>query len=630
MGMGKTEAALSLAGRFLAAGSASGLFIALPTMATSNAMLARILEAAPRLFADDAVNVVLSHGRARHNLAFNALLKKTADAEYGNAFLERSADAVYEDEAGVVCARWFAGRKRALLSQVGVGTIDQAMQAAMRVKHHFVRATGLASQVVVLDEIHAYDAYMSVILHRLLEWLGALGAPTILLSATLPAERRAAFANSYARGAFGASRPSSEISTTASYPLVTMIDREGTRTFALDYPPLDRSVTIELRTTSSPEADVIPDLVRAVQTGARVAWIRNTVGEAQEAWETARASIPGALLFHARMRGCDRQKIENHVIETFGTDGPAGGALLIATQVVEQSLDLDFDLLVTDLAPIDLVLQRSGRLHRHHRVRPVGFEVPRLIVVMPPHEEMAGLRFGLSRYVYDVATLWLAKDSLQGANGVLQVPSCIRPLVEATYNSSQRATRIEASTSRDKLVIAEEARQKRTGELEAKARTFCVAHAATDPVANDPVSDDDEHLQAMTRDGASTTLLPILWDAEAGVGTSLSGISWTLDPEASSAFHEARLLSDETVRVPHTDLEAGVRARGEAADWEAWHARMRSFLKVVGVGEPLIVPMRAQREEGAGFAGRILKKNGKAVRARYSLEKGLWFPKEEG
>lgn len=199
MGKGKTEAALSLAERFLARGDAARLYVALPTQATSNGMFSRIFDCAPRLF-DGVVQLRLAHGQAKGNPEFERLIEHRLTGGYGANDGPKSAAA--DVEAQVMCARWFVdSRKRALLADVGVGTVDQAMQAAIRVSHHFVRAFALASSVVVIDEVHAYDAYMEVILERLIEWLGALGAPVILLSATLPSERRAALGRKYAGGA---------------------------------------------------------------------------------------------------------------------------------------------------------------------------------------------------------------------------------------------------------------------------------------------------------------------------------------------------------------------------------------------------------------------------------------------
>ncbi|MEO7329367.1 MAG: CRISPR-associated helicase Cas3' [Minicystis sp.] len=283
MGSGKTEAALSLAERLLARGDASGVYVALPTMATSNAMLERLERDLPRMF-QGSLNLVLSHGRREMHDGFQKIVSRRG-----------STANPYRDEATVVCNRWLLGRKRALLGQVGVGTVDQAMLAALRVRHHFVRAYALAESVVILDEVHAYDAYMQVILDRLIEWLGALGTPVLLLSATLPACTRRLFVEAYARGAgFSLAPAEDRLPVEAPYPLVTMVSSAGVGEKTLDEQPPFRTVALEIVATSEPEDQILPRLIEAARGGAMVAWIRNTVTDAQRvashparSWRTA-------------------------------------------------------------------------------------------------------------------------------------------------------------------------------------------------------------------------------------------------------------------------------------------------------------------------------------------------------
>ncbi len=446
MGSGKTEAALSLAERFLARGDATRLYVGLPTQATANGMLERVEQAAALLF-DGPVQLRLAHGQSRRHPAFQRLVQRSLSGGYGAG--------AGDDEAQVVCARWFLSRKRALLADVGVGTVDQAMQAAIRVSHHFVRTFALASSVVVIDEVHAYDAYMEVILERLVEWLGALGAPVLLLSATLPAERRHLLSAAYAGGA-GWSPPQPAEGSSAPYPLVTVVSSSGVSTHSLDTAIADREIVLERIVTDAPSAHVLARLGCAVAQRAMVGWIRNTVADAQAAYDDARSLGLRPLLFHARLRPKDRAAIEARVLSLFGPKGRREGTLLIATQVVEQSLDLDFDLLATDLAPIDLVLQRAGRLWRHERARPEGLD-RRLLVVEPEPEATAALRFGGSGRVYDEVTLWLAHNSL-AERQTLALPSVIRPIVEASYDPETRAARIAAAPNREALERCESKR----------------------------------------------------------------------------------------------------------------------------------------------------------------------------
>jgi CRISPR-associated endonuclease/helicase Cas3 len=371
MGKGKTEAALSMAARFLARGIGEGVTVALPTMATSNAMFGRVEEVIPRLFPLQDVQLALAHGRASRDARFQVLVQRALRA--------RDLD---NPEASVACARWLLNKKRILLAQIGVGTIDQALQAALVVRHQFVRMFGLSRNVIIVDEVHAYDAYMEVLLEHLLGWLGALGVPVILLSATLPSERRAALARAW-RGPEplmdGANEKEAiaaddlETARTRPYPLVTITTRAGTTTRSTDEVGPSRSLLLERAPNAQDDttnaAVSAARLLAAARAGARVVWIRNTVREAQRAFRAVAANAEEVehTLFHARFRGCDRRRIEASVLERFGKAAPPGGRVLIATQVVEQSLDLDFDELHTDLAPIDLLFQRAGRLHRHSR-----------------------------------------------------------------------------------------------------------------------------------------------------------------------------------------------------------------------------------------------------------------------
>lgn len=618
MGTGKTEAALSLATRMMMAGAASGLYVALPTMATSNGMFGRAEQAAEKMFRG-SVNLRLAHGRARSFDPFDRLVQRSLQGSLGSS----------ETEADVVCARWFLSRKRALLGQFGVGTVDQAMQAAIKVRHHFVRAFGLAQQVVILDEVHAYDAYMEVILERLVEWLGALRAPVVLLSATLPAERRNKFASSYASGA-GWSLPSASTpdltATRTPYPCVTVVAESGVRELSPNTSPPDRRVAVRRVATGEPESAVIPILAEAVGAGATVCWIRNTVGEAQAAFEAAVAAGLAPELFHARFRGCDRSAIERKVLADYGPRAERKGRLLIATQVVEQSLDLDFDLLITDLCPIDLLLQRCGRLQRHPIARPRGYESPVLVVVEPEDAAAAGLRFGVSGKVYDPATLWLSRDSIREE---LLLPSCIRGLVEDSYDPETRRRRLEAAGERH-----QEAERKRLDELESRrqrARVVCIPPTTLDAAAIPGChEDDDAEVQALTRDGDSTTLLLALWDSEDGVAGSLDGgDAWVLEPEAPDAWRTARELQEQVVSVPAYPwdcIERGARAHGEWRAWEAWEQQCTRFLKAMGMGEVIVVPVT---KRGEVYAGRVTTSKGEAKRVRYGRTRGLWFPKEE-
>jgi CRISPR-associated endonuclease/helicase Cas3 len=624
MGKGKTEAALALSARLLARGFSDGVTVALPTMATSNAMFARIHDVAPRLFAAEDVQLALAHGRASREPRFRRLVE------------ERSLKAQDPDapEASVMCARWLLNKKRILLAQVGVGTVDQALQAALVVRHQFVRMFGLSRNVIIIDEVHAYDAYMEVLLEHLLRWLGALEVPVVLLSATLPSERRAALARAW-RGDDGASAADDiDCARARPYPLVSVTTRQRTETHALPLAqaPSRRSLSVE-RCVGAPDdpqhvEQVAQRLVEAARSGARVVWIRNTVREAQRAFGAvaARAGAVEHTLFHARFRACDRSAVEQAVLKDFGKSAAPGGRVLIATQVVEQSLDLDFDELHSDLAPIDLLFQRAGRLHRHDRSRPPGFDERRLVVHVPPEADVAKLRFGPSRYVYDAGTLWLADRALRD-RAVIHLPDDIRPLIEETYHPASRAALLPLGGRA--LVAAEEELRHELTARRTKARQCCIPPTSADPDGGQTLPDDDDAIQAFTRDGTSATLLPFWWDGERAraLDQDTGAAPWHLDPEASDAWRLAGHLLDQMLSLPARSDVEGVVAGSQRAAWEAWKKRFSRFAEDAGLGKRVVpVPLQRDRDAHKGW----LRVGGRKRRVLYTKTLGLLMPSESG
>lgn len=360
MGEGKTEAAffahLELQRRF----GHRGLYVALPTKATGNAMFKRTLKFLRSQGADRKLDLQLLHGATLLNDTFQNL----------------HLTGIYDSETGgeIRAGEWFTSKKRALLSEYGVGTVDQALLPILPVRHNFVRLWGLANRVVVFDEIHAYDAYTGTLLVHLLRWLLALGSSVVLLSATLPPSIRRKLAD-----VVNADLPEQE----KPYPRLSVF-RPGAveqKHFAAD--PA-RRLTLRLQAISQELPAIRAALEEQLVEGGMGLALVNTVQRAQdlyrlfpkgEALEYQGQRIGKRLpdgtlvfLFHARFPADRRQKREDHAMAIFGECGERTGRnILIATQVAEQSLDLDFDVIVTDLAPIDLVLQRAGRLWRHMR-----------------------------------------------------------------------------------------------------------------------------------------------------------------------------------------------------------------------------------------------------------------------
>ncbi len=431
-GSGKTEAALTLSHRLLAAGRAEGVFLALPTMATANAMFDRMADSYRGLFdAEARPSLALSHGRAHLDPRFASAFAGEADG--------RSAAADPADQpAESHCAAWLAeDRRRALMAQVGVGTIDQALMAVLPVRHATLRLQGLKNKVLVVDEAHAFDPYMERELVELLHFHAALGGSAILLSATLPQVTRQKLVNAFRKGLGAKTVPLKA----PDYPLATLAGLSD----AITEQPcavrqgLARTVAI----TRLPDAVAALDrITRAAAMGAAVAWIRNTVDDALEAAAMLHLHGLTPLVFHARFALSDRLLIEAEVLRRFGrnSEGEPRRCVLVATQVVEQSLDLDFDLLCSDLAPVDRLIQRAGRLWRHQRAeRPLGG--PEMLVISP--EPVAVPEAGWIKHVLpgtaavyqDPALLWRSARAIFARN-VLATPGDMRRLIEEVADAN--------------------------------------------------------------------------------------------------------------------------------------------------------------------------------------------------
>jgi len=425
MGEGKTEAAffahLELQRRF----GHRGLYIALPTKATGNAMFTRTLKFLHSQGTDRKLDLQLLHGA------------KLLNDTYQNLRLSGIHDRATDGD--VRAGEWFTNKKRALLSEYGVGTVDQALLPILPVRHNFVRLWGLANRVVVFDEIHAYDAYTGTLLVHLLRWLLALGSSVVLLSATLPPSIRRKLA-----GVINADVPEQEV----EYPRLSVF-RPGAveqKHFKAD-PARRRSMRLQAIPTELPSMRSTTE--DHLASGGMGLVLVNTVQRAQDLYRLFPEGEPleregqrvgkrladgtEVFLFHARFPADRRQKREDQVLEIFGEGGNRSGRkILIATQVAEQSLDLDFDLMATDLAPIDLVLQRAGRLWRHARIsRPVS--EPTLLVAGLAGDEPPSFGKPLWWGAVYREDILLRTWSLLRARQNLTLPDEIDALVQAVY-----------------------------------------------------------------------------------------------------------------------------------------------------------------------------------------------------
>jgi CRISPR-associated endonuclease/helicase Cas3 len=429
-GIGKTETAVYLADCWLQQNQGRGLYVAMPTQATSNQMYGRIGDFLNHRYADSGkhINFHLVHGQA----AWQDELKDKVE-------LQRVGD---DELAHVLAESWFIPRKRTLLAPFGVGTVDQTLMSILQTRHFFVRLFGLSHKVIIFDEVHAYDTFMSTLFYRLLQWLSAIGTSVIILSATLPAETRRKLVTAYSDNTL----PEAAV----PYPSLTIATPDhDPQTIPLARP---KDVTLQLNWAIGREpADILAYLQEELASGGCAAVICNTVRRAQDIYRilnearqagTLDIDQDNLILFHARFPPIWRQEIEADVLRKFGKPDKDGHsphrphkAVVVATQVIEQSLDLDFDLMITDLAPIDLIIQRAGRLHRHDRKERYGHG--RCLRITQAKTDEVGIPdFENDRYVYELFVLFRSYLVLQRQSEI-QIPGDTTRLIEAVYGEAE-------------------------------------------------------------------------------------------------------------------------------------------------------------------------------------------------
>lgn len=463
MGMGKTEAALYAAYQLLQTQQATGIYFALPTQLTSNKIYDRFNQFLERIVGADTPN--------------RALLLHSA------AWLQESE----MGEEGQPGGAWFNQRKRGLLAPFAVGTIDQALMAVMNVKHGFVRAFGLAGKVVILDEVHSYDLYTGTILNALVAFLRNIGCTVIILSATLSQQRREALLQ--------------QPSNSTAYPLITASPASAIVNEIAVFEPDKTPIAVQM--TNDAAALVAVALDRAEQ-GEQVLWIENTVKEAQQRYlDLAALACQQGIeigLLHSRFTPQDRQANETVWVRAFGKDGwrsrPNHGRILVGTQVLEQSLDIDADMLVSRFAPTDMLLQRIGRLWRHADTPRSASAIPQCWLLAPSLEQalsapQAENAFGTSASVYSPYVLCRSLEVWQNVTSLI-LPKDIRGLIDSTYQ--ERAEPSAWQTLKDQL---KQGTRYRTGEdalqTLAKLTLSCNGKTLPEHKAETRYSDIDSH-----------------------------------------------------------------------------------------------------------------------------------------
>lgn len=519
MGCGKTEAALAAAELMAAKLHKNGLFFGLPTQATANGIFPRIMDWCEQQSVDEYHSIQLRHGSAALNERFQHIQRSIPDVE---------------TDSGVIVHRWFCNPRQACLAEFVVATVDHLLMMALKRKHVMLLHLGLSQKVVIVDECHAYDAYMNQYLERALQWLGAYHTPVILLSATLPAKRRMALVRAYLN--LQSSDPKLEES--CAYPLLTWTDGTEIHQQELPYHGTHRQVRTETRTLE----DALPNIISAAENSGCAGVIVNTVKRAQQiAAALQEQSDAEILLYHAQFTHPDRAVQEEKLLERIGkksTPQQRANLIVVGTQVLEQSLDIDFDLLVTDICPMDLLLQRIGRLHRHPKrdpLRPQSLRDPLCIVLK---DEMESETSG-TRHIYGD---WLLEETLAQLPEQVALPDDISVLVQRVYGAEDDSRAFAAHHLQQE-------------KLKSRAKAFLLdkvskkeMHNMLDRYISD--SKDDAKAEATVRDGLSSVEVLLMQRYANGTIHFLphtnGGAAVSMMPTES----ECRMIAEQKLRLP--------------------------------------------------------------------------------
>ncbi|WP_303816389.1 CRISPR-associated helicase Cas3' [Acidaminococcus timonensis] len=539
MGVGKTEAALAGADLLGSRDECGGLFFGLPTQATSNGIFPRIEEWASKEAEAEktTLGIRLAHGAAEMNDDYRTLFHGTAITDEDN-----------EDE-GVLVHPWFEGRKQALLADFVIGTVDQLLMAALKQKHVMLRHLGLAGKVVIVDECHAYDAYMNQFLYRALNWLGTYGVPVILLSATLPYAKRTAMIRAYLglRTEVQAGQKEPWM-LSKDYPLLTWTDGPEVKQVKIILDTPEQKVQIQ----KIHDEDIIQILQDRLSDGGCAGIIVNTVRRAQQLAVELEQKLTDdeIMVFHAGFTMEQKAAIEHKLLERIGkkSRNQRNHFIVIGTQVMEQSLDIDLDLLLTDLCPMDLLFQRIGRLHRHTRTRPAKLQTPTCLVMGANPED--GLEEG-AKAVYGEYLLLRTRELLPDQ---FSLPLDISRYVQNVYDENfiiDPASEKEALGQYHKVLK----------EKEQAAQTHCLGlprKSKRNPDRNtlegwlDATPNlNEKQLEASVRDGGESIEVILLQQCdEPGVFVDAASRKVKFYGDLEPSNEEARRIYRQKVRLP--------------------------------------------------------------------------------
>lgn len=535
MGCGKTEAALAAAELMAAKKGCGGIFFGLPTQATANGIFPRLMNWAEKESEDTIHSIRLAHGMAELNEDYRALF---------------SGDSINDDESGTVTIhQWFNGRKQALLADFVIGTVDQLLMAALKQKHVMLRHLGLAGKVVIIDECHAYDAYMNRYLDRALMWLGAYGAPVILLSATLPICRRSELIDAYLRGKAQKSVISAEAwRSNIGYPLITWTDGETVNQTIPE--AMTRKCRVGFEKLN--DDDIASYLSEKLSDGGCAGIIVNTVRRSQEIAKTLGEKLSDCeiILIHSSFAAPDRASKEDIIRKRLGKASKPEERkrlIIVGTQVLEQSLDIDFDIMITDLCPMDLLLQRVGRLHRHERSRPDKLNSAVCALLGADGELKPG-----SRKVYSE---WLLLRTRKLLPDFAVMPESIPALVQAAYSEPSPEEESDPALS-----AAYQMHQNNIKIKESKADSFLIKiperkiskHNSLVGLLGTDFSGDEKQGEAAVRDiRPNITVLLMVRRSDGLIGFLPGQDAQPLSPGHVPSDEEARHVAVQKIALPY-------------------------------------------------------------------------------
>ncbi len=509
MGIGKTEASLIAAEQLAYKTGRNGIFFGLPTQATSNGIFPRIYEWLDSIAKeqDEDRQLRLSHGKAYLNDKYINIAKGVN---------------IDDETANVVVNEWFSGRKTSSLDDFVVGTVDQFLMLALKQKHLALRHLGFSKKVVIIDEVHAYDAYMSQYLLQAIKWMGTYRVPILILSATLPSERRIKLIKNYMLG-MGIKTDKKELEKlkTDSYPLITYND--GSKLCQIS--EFEKSKSKEVKIIKLEEDSLFDLLEDELSEGGVVGIIVNTVKRAQNLAKdlSSRFGEDMVELLHSSFISTERVKKENYLLDMIGAKASRPDKkIIVGTQVIEQSLDIDFDIMLSDLAPMDLLIQRMGRLHRHDIKRPEKHKNAKFYVLgtNDAFEFESGSAYVYGEYILARTQYYLPR--------FINMPDDISKLVQKVYDFGEDIC-IYSEELKEKYGIFKREHNDRIKSKERKAKNYRIANPVLKKsilnkesligwINNSIVNESEEKANAQVRDIENTIEVIVLKKIGDGYG----------------------------------------------------------------------------------------------------------------